>query len=136
MAESSALEDGHGRTHSKLASLVGGGRHYPTLRTTDDHRFAKQLRVVNLFNRGIKGIHVDVQNTREHGFISLSCHEQFFIDSGQPSQMSSEALDNENDEGGACELLVHEPSTTAFFGVLPRSGEIPAYGWLHVVNPA
>jgi hypothetical protein len=38
--------------------------------------------VVNLFNRGIKGIHVDVQNTRGHGFFSLSCREQFFIDSG------------------------------------------------------
>ena len=82
MSASCGLEDGYGRAPPKLASLAGGGRHYPTLRTTDDHRFAKQLRVVNLFNRGIKGIHVDVQNTRDHGFFSLSWHEQFFIDSG------------------------------------------------------
>ncbi len=64
--KSSGFEDRHGRTHSKLASFIGSRCHYSTLRTTNDHRFADQLKVVHLFNRRIEGIHVYVQNTRDH----------------------------------------------------------------------
>jgi len=55
---------GHGRMDAKGPGFVGTGRDHPPAvgRAADNHRQAEQLGPVQLFDRGEKGIHVDVND--------------------------------------------------------------------------
>jgi hypothetical protein len=63
--------------HSKLATPIGSGGDHSTMRTTNDHGFADQLRVVHLFNLGTKGIHVYVQNTWGHQCVQIDLNNHW-----------------------------------------------------------
>ena len=53
----------HGRADAKLACLIACRRHNtPFFFASYGNRFATQLRVVALFNGGIEGVHVDVDD--------------------------------------------------------------------------
>jgi len=55
---------GHGRVDAKGSRLVGTGRdHAPTLgRAADNHRQAAQFGAIPLLDRGVEGVHVDVDD--------------------------------------------------------------------------
>ena len=58
---------GHRRSHAERARLVTRRRHHAARpAATDCHRLAPQRRIVALFDRGVEGVHVDV-NDLAHG---------------------------------------------------------------------
>jgi hypothetical protein len=63
---------GHGGSDSKAARFVGAGGHHPSrIRTaTYNYWFSSKLWVIQLFNRGIERIHIDVD------YFSVICHSQ------------------------------------------------------------
>ena len=62
---------GHGGMDAIAARLVTGGSDYATFfcRARDDERFVAPLGVVALLNRGVEGVHVDVDDfARKHAW--------------------------------------------------------------------
>jgi len=61
-AESASVSKRHGRMDAVSASFVAGRTYYPASVwvAADDNRFTEQRRVADLFNRGEKGVHVNV----------------------------------------------------------------------------
>jgi hypothetical protein len=57
------LEHRHGGTNPESAGLITGGGYHPAGgRSADDNALTLQPGVVQLFDRGVEGIHVEVQN--------------------------------------------------------------------------
>jgi hypothetical protein len=57
------LADRHSRAHAELAHFITGGSHYaPSADTTDDQGKTCELGTIVLLDRGVKGVHIDVQN--------------------------------------------------------------------------
>ncbi len=62
-AELAGLEGGHGRAHAEHPGLVAGREHDPARAgRAHRHRPAAQARVVALLDRGVEGVHVDVDD--------------------------------------------------------------------------
>src|SRR5579875_2939854 len=56
-------ERGHRGADAELARFIAGGGDHPALpRSADRDRLAAQLRIVALFDRGVEGIHVDMDD--------------------------------------------------------------------------
>jgi hypothetical protein len=62
-AEAFGAQGGHGGTHAEAASFVGGGADDGAVaQPGDDDGLAAQLRIVALLDRGVEGVHVDVDD--------------------------------------------------------------------------
>ncbi len=49
--------------HTELSRFIGGCRHDTAFaRAADRHRLAAQFRIVALFDRRVKGIHIDMDD--------------------------------------------------------------------------
>ena len=62
-AEALCCDGGHGRTNAEASGFVGCGADDGALAAPgDDDGFAAELRVVSLFDGGVEGVHVDVND--------------------------------------------------------------------------
>ena len=65
-AQLQRLKHRHCRPHPLDPGDIAGGQHHPALAAADDHRLFGQLRIVTLFDRGIKGVAIHMRHRKRH----------------------------------------------------------------------